>query len=492
MKELLLGLDVGTTATKATLFDLQGKLVASASHGYRLNTPKSGWVEQDPEALWRGVVETIRSVVEQIDGGDRIAALSLSSQGGSTIPVDANNQPIHPAISWMDARASEQARRVRETWGADFIHRATGWYLTDGLPLQHISWLREHRPDIFRAAQRFLFVNDFILHRLTGELCMNPSDAGITQLFSIAAADWDEQLLEIAGITRDQLAPLRPSGDVVALLRPTACEATGLRPDTLVVNGAHDQYCAAVGTGTTQPGSVLLSCGTAWVVLAIPESLEMGLRSGMSISRHALPDSWGAIRSLGGVGTSLEWFLDAIWGRSAGASEQIYSDLNSGVSQAPAGANGVLFFPLTGGHGAEKSGVGGFHNLTLTHTKNDLARAVMEGVAYELCWAMDEMLAAGLKIDEFKMVGGAAESDVWPQIIADVTGVPVILPTVKQAAGRGAAILAGVGAGVWPDPDAGFLAFRGDETRLSVDPANHARYQTFFNRYQKTWRQCTS
>ena len=488
--DLLLGLDVGTTATKSLLVDLDGDVVASATHHYGLITPQERWVEQDPEALWCGVVETCRAVLQQIAPGDRVVALSQSSQGGTTIPVDADDRPTYNAISWMDQRAAEQARRVRTSRGAAWLKRRTGWALSDGLPLQHVAWLREHRPDVFAATRHVLFVNDFITHRLTGRLCTNPSDAGITQLMDLATGDWDERLLAIAGIARSQLSPIRPSGAAAGPLTASASQATGLPQDVLVANGAHDQYCAAVGTGATRPGVVLLSCGTAWVLLAVPEGRKAGLRSGLSVSRHAVEKTWGAIRSLGGVGTSLEWVLDHLWRSSStrGERRDLYDAVNREAAQSPAGANGLLFYPLSGGHAADHAGRGGLVGLSLPHSRGDLARAAMEGVALELRWAMDEMQARGIRVAEFKMVGGAAESTVWPQIVADVTGVPVALPTVRQAAARGAAILAGVGAGLFASPEAGLAAFRRLEVHLDPGAGNHSLYDDVFARYKKTWK----
>jgi xylulokinase len=488
--DVLLGLDVGTTAGKSVLFDLQGNVVAAASSGYGLITPRAGWVEQDPEELWRGAVETIRCVASQIGPGDRILALAQSSQGGTTIPVDAAGRPTYHAISWMDERAGEQARQVRGRWGADFIRTTTGWPLYDGLPLQHIRWLRHNRPDDFARTRHFLFVNDFITHRLTGKLCMNPPDASITQLMNVATGDWDQRLLDIAGIGRDQLSPMHPSGYVVGALTAETSQTTGLPQDTLVVNGAHDQYCAAVGAGVTRPGRVLLSCGTAWVTLAVPESLEVGLRSGMSVSRHAAQGRWGALRSLGGVGASLEWLIDQVWGGHAAGTERsdVYRAINAGAARSAPGAQGLLFYPLAGGHAAGFGpSRGGWIGLSLSHSRDDLARAVMEGTAFELRWAIQEIRQAGVQVGELRMVGGAAESAVWPQIVADVAGLPVVLPTVRQAASRGAAILAGVGAGIFADPETGFAAFQGQETRLEPLAENCALYETAFYTYQHVY-----
>lgn len=488
--DLLLGLDVGTTATKALAFDFDGNVVASVSYGYGLLTPRPGWVEQDPEELWRAVVETSRAVASQIDPDDRIIAVSQSSQGGTTIPVDGDGKPTYNAISWMDERGDGEARRAINERGEQWLYRLTGWPLFSGLPLQHISWFRRHQSGPFARTSRFLFVNDFIGERLTGVGCMNPSDATITQLMDVATGEWDERLLDIAGITRGQLSPMRPSGHVVGTLSAAASEETGIPRDALVINGAHDQYCAAVAVGATQPGLVMLSCGTAWVVLAVPESLQVGLSTGLAVSCHAVQGRWGAIRSLGGIGTSMEWLVDNVWGGTAVGAERsaAYGAINAEAMTSSPGARGLLFYPLAGGHATMLGTArGGFLGLSLSSSRGDMGRAVMEGVAFELRWVLEEIRDAGLAIDEMRMVGGAAKSPLWPSIVADVTNTPVALPAVREAASCGAAVLAGVGAGVFADPDAGSLAWRGDETHLAPASANLHLYDDAFGRFRTAW-----
>jgi xylulokinase len=488
-RQLLLGLDVGTTATKAATFDLCGATVAAATRPYGLNTPKPGWVEQDALELWQAVVSAIRDVLAQQSAGDRIIALSLASQGGTTVLVDGEGTPIHPAISWMDERGSRQAARIRQTLGEEFVRQTTGWPLSAALPLQHLGWLRDAYPDLLNRAARVMFVNDFILHRLVGHAVMNPSDATMTQLFNIATCDWDMRLLDEIGLQREQLSGVEHSGRSVGTLTAEAGRLTGLPPDTLVINGAHDQYCAAVGTGVTRPGTVLLSSGTAWVILAVPQALETGLASGMAISCHAVPGRWGAIRSLGGVGASLEWLLKtmgpaayAAADTSAGTRSAGYAALNAAAGRSEPGARGLLFYPLAGGHSRIGAGHGGFLNLALEHTYGDMARAIMEGTCFELRWALDEIKARGVPVKTLTLVGGAATSPLWPQIIAGAARVPVSLPADRQAAARGAAILAGVGAGVFADMESGFELFRGQEAL--VQPESTARYEAAFAQYQ--------
>ncbi|MGQ9501776.1 MAG: xylulokinase [Anaerolineae bacterium] len=487
MPERLLGLDVGTTAIKGIVFDLNGNILASASQPYSLLTPQPGWVEQSPDDLCKAVAQVTRAALEQLGTGDHIAAVGLSSQGGTTIPVDADGHPTYNAISWMDQRGSAQAECIRTLLGDEFVRTVTGWPLQSALPLQHIAWLRDTMPDCFARSRYFLFVNDFIGYWLTGERCMDPTNAGITQLMNIATGDWDEHLLEAAGIRRDQLSPIRPCGAVIGQVTATASAATGLPQGTPLVNGAHDQYCAAVGAGVMQPGQVLLSCGTAWVLLAVPETMQAGLASGMAVGRHAVEGRWGAIRSLGGVGRSLEWLLDILSGECSATQERAerLRSLDQAATCSAPGADGLLFYPIAGGHTTVYGPTrGAFIGLTLTHERGDLARAIMEGVAFELKWTVEEIQAAGVNISELTMVGGAAKSVIWPRIVADVTDTKVIVPASREAASRGAAILAGTGVGLFPNVPAGFAALKAPEDVLLPDEANAARYAEIFAAYR--------
>jgi xylulokinase len=485
--DLLIGLDVGTTGTKAIAFDLEGHAVASATHQYGLLTPEPGWVEQDPPELWDAVVATLRAVAGQIDPADRVLAIAQSSQGGTTIAVDADYHPTYNAISWMDGRGDVEQAAIGATFGAERLYRLTGWKVMPALPLVHLLWLQKNRPEAFDRIRRVTFVNDYIGWRLTGALGMNPSDASITQLFDIGRGGWDDELLTMAGIGRDQVSPVIPSGGVLGRLTREAARATDLPAGTLVGVGAHDQYCAALSAGAITPGSTLLSCGTAWVILAIPPSLEVGLASRMGISCHAVKGRWGGLYSLGAVGTSMEWLAENIWGgcEAGRPREEIYAGINAGAARSEPGAGGLLFFPPAGGHG-EIFGVGhgGFVNLTLPHTRDDLTRAVMEAVGFELRWAIEEIGRAGVSVNVLKMVGGASRSPIWPQIVADVTCLPVALPAFSQAASWGAAILAGVAAGVYADPEAGLAAVPQAERRLDPNSDCAETYARLFEQFR--------
>lgn len=488
MADVLVGLDVGTTATKAQAYGLDGRVLGAASRAYGLITPQPGWVEQSPDDLLNAVADVLGRVLSYLSPHDHVVGLALSAQGGTTIPVDAHGRPTYNAISWMDQRGHAQAAQVEAALGAELIHTTTGWPLQNLLPLQHIAWLRDNRADCFAATRYFLFVNDFVGHWLTDALGMDPTNAGITQLFSVASGDWDDRLLAAAGIERHHLSPILPCGRVLGRVAAHVGAVTGLPAGTLIINGAHDQYCAAVGAGVMRPGKVLLSCGTAWVLLAVPETPQAGLAGHMAVGRHAVDNRWGAIRSLGGVGTSLEWLIDNVWdGRSAAQPrEELYQRLNAEAAAASPATKGLRFYPLAGGHaGNYGPACGGIAGLTLSHTRGDLARAVMEGIAYELRWVIEEIRGAGVDVSELRMVGGATASTIWPQVVADIADVDVILPHTREAAARGAAILAGVGAGLFADAEAGYAAFVSHETRLQPQPVNVSCYADAFEAYQR-------
>lgn len=487
--ELLLGLDVGTSSVKCLAVNVEGEVAASAAQPLRLSTPRPGWVEQDPQEIWEGAAHACRAVTSSLTRPYRIAALSVSSQGGTTIPLDAAGVPTHLAFSWMDERAGEESREVQKALGEDWIARTSGWPLSEGLPLNHIAWFRKRNPEAFARTERFCFVNDFILSRLCGEYAMDPSDAGITQLYNLVDGRWDRRLLDYAGIQPSQLSPIYESGRVVGALTREAGEQTGLAAGLQVVNGAHDQYCAALGTGTVQPGKALLSGGTAWVILAVFQNLEEALQSGMSISRHAIPGLFGGILSMGGVGASVEWLLELLW---PDLDDRIsrYQALDRTVVGVPPGSGGLIFRSLSGSHSKNGETIPGIlAGLALRHTRGDIARALLEGVAMELRWLLDGMGEAG-QIDRLKMIGGAVHSPTWPQIIADITRRPLEALQISEAASLGAAILAGRGVGLFSNDQAA-ESLNLQSRQVSPDSNLEDFYTRQYESYRRLWNSTT-
>jgi xylulokinase len=490
MKTVLLGLDIGTTSTKAVLFAENGKELARAtSKSYQNLSPKPGWMEQAPEEIWQAVLGVLKSVMAQVENV-QVVAVGMAAQSGSLLPADEQGNPVYNLITWMDGRTV----KLVECWKAEGLQErvkaASGWSLYPGLPLPTIAWLRENDSHIFTATRYFFSLNDFIAHRLTEKMVSNPSNGGGMQLVDIHTSDWSEDLCALAGIRPDKLSCIQPAGSIIGDIKADVCAATGLTPGARLVNGGHDQVITALGLGITDPGNLLLACGTAWVFTGVTDAPDIGcVPPALDLNFHIPPRRWTISQSLGGLGASLEWWLSQAW---TGGRHNRFATLDRELTQTQ--ANEKLFFiPLTGGHtDPATTRPGGFVGLQLTHSRGDMARAIMESAGFELRWALETLRQTQIPVDRLWMVGGAANSPLWPEIIANINGIPIQLPTYDNWPALGAALLAGVGVGIYTDiPDA--LVYFSKPT-LQIDPDNEtaASYNENFAVYQaactQVWR----
>jgi len=484
--KLVVGLDVGTKATKCLVCDREGRVVAQSHRDYALQHPQEGWVEQAPEDLWQAVVEALREAVARSKSVGQIGALSLSSQGGTTIPVDGEGQPLRAAISWLDSRAAAEGKHLVAEVGQERIYDTTGWEVGTGLPLLHIPWLKHHERQTYDQVGRYLFVNDFVLSRLAGRLCMDPSDAALTMLYNIESGTWDERLCQAAGARSEQLSQIVDSGRPVGRVLPGIAAQVGLPEGVVVVNGGHDQYCAALGAGVIGQGQVLLSCGTAWVVLATADRLLRDPQHTFSPGRHVVPGMWGLLCSMPAAGATMDWLVRNILSEPSEA-QPGYDLLDERIADPSPGARGLLFLPFLSGIEAatRRTGLWGtLTGLTLGHTRWDIAQSLMEGVALELCWILESLRTLGYEPQVLHMVGGATRSRAWPQVVADVTGVPLAVPEVTEAAARGAALLAAVGAGLCRDLEEAVPIWRCQTRSILPRPENAEAYGELFERFK--------
>ena len=489
MTAALLGVDVGTTSTKAVLFNLEGQeLARAASSAYHNLTPQPGWVEQDPEEVWQAVLSVLRQIVQLAGDQVSIKAISMAVQSGSLLPANQAGDPVYPIITWLDGRS----QRLVAGWIASGVEEWTkpinGWSLYAGLPLPSIAWLKDNNPQVFQKARHFFSVNDFLAQRLTGKFDSNPSNAGGMQLVDIHSAQWSPQICELAGIEPGMLSELQPSGTVIAEITADVCLQTGLKPGTVLVNGAHDQVCTALGLGINDPGKYLLACGTAWVFTGILSTLELqGLPSDLSFNFHAYPERWTLSQSLGGLGAALEWWLQRAWqpGEQKSTRQDKFADFEQEINQTRVNED-LFFLPLTGGHAdPATTRRGGFIGLDFNHNRADMGRAIMESAGYELRWALDAIRMADQPLDCLWMVGGAAQSTLWPSILSDISGLPIQVPEYDHWPALGAAILAGVGIGVYESMDAALPFFKKPARSIYPDPDRVSLYNLGFKHYQE-------
>ena len=438
---VVIGLDIGTTGAKALAVEETGRVAGRGYREYALHAGEGGQVTQDAEDWWAAAAAAVRAATEEC-GPDAVAAISLSTQGASMLAVDERGRPLCPVLTWMDRRAVEEAALLGARLGEETFYRKSGWPLSATLDAAKILWLRRNRPEVFRRAAGFLSTLEFLHLRLTGQAVTDPSNAAIRQLTDMRAGRWDEERLEAVGIDERRLPALLPTGAPVGCLTAEAAEELGLPPSVPVFNGAHDQYCAALGSGALRAGDMLLATGTTWVVLGVT---ERPLYTASRVSPGVHPaGGYGAIASLVSAGSALKWYKNLI--------ADDFLRMDSRAAGRARSAAGLLVYPYLAGAGfphnrpdARASVLG----LEMRHDRYDLARAFMEGVAFETRLALEEFSRRGMEVSRLTMTGGAARSRVWSEIVGYVTGREIGRMQEPEACCMGAAMVAGIGAGWW-------------------------------------------
>lgn len=480
-KDLLLGIDVGTTGTKTLLFSRGTGLIASAYRGYPLSAPRVGWSEQRAEDWWQAIVETVREVCGS-EYGERVAAVSLSLQGGTVVPVDASGKALRPAMVWNDARAAEEKQKFLDEVGpAELMYQKTGWNLGKGLPALLIRWMKDNEPDIFASAAMFLTVPGYVSYKMTGIAAADLSDYGIDQLCDIRKGALDEDLMNFAGVREEQLAKVVRSGEIIGHLTSQAASELGLTEDAVLVAGAHDQYAVATGAGAMKNGDILIGSGTAWVVTALCN--EPSFSSGLSQSVSAIPGMWGSLWSLSTGGVCLDWLRKNLSCAPDGTALD-YESINREVAKRKAAEDGLFFYPFSGlCEGRSRFTKASLIGMDLSHDRFDIARAIMEGVTFQTLWMMESFKARPGK-DGLKLAGGVSKSPVWCQMIADISNLPVRIPAVADLACVGAAILAGTGCGIYSDAADGYAHLAVADRVLLPDKDRAAVYAPLFEAYK--------
>ncbi len=481
-----LGIDVSTTATKALVCDERGAVVAVASHEYGYETPRPLWSEQDPALWWQGATASIRAALASAGiGGDRVAGVGLTGQMHGLVLLDAEGRVLRPAILWNDQRTAAECDEIRRLVGAERLIDLTGNDALTGFTAPKVLWVRRHEPDVYSRARHLLLPKDYVRYCLTGALAMDVADGSGTLLVDLRARSWSGDVLSALDIPAAWLPALSEGPAVTGQITPEAAEATGLKVGTPVVAGGGDQAAQAVGVGAVREGIVALTLGTSGVVFAATDQPRVEPRGRLHAFCHAVPGRWHLMGVMLSAAGSLRWYRDTI---APGTS---YPDLLAPAADVPPGSEGLLFLPyLTGERTPHPDPLarGAFAGLTVRHTRAHLTRAVLEGVAFGLRDGFDLMRDAGLAaIDQVRVSGGGARSPLWQQILADVLGTELVTVNTTEGAAYGAALLAGVGAGVWPDVDAACDACVKMTGRVAPLADNLERYARCHARYRELY-----
>ncbi len=456
---ILLGIDIGTSSTKALLFHQEeARILAVASQEYPIFRPSPEQAEQDPEDWWRATVGvTRRLLAEARVSGAEVASLSFSGQMHGTVLVDRRGHPLRPAIIWADQRSGEECERLVSVLGRERYAQVAGTLPAAGFLGPTLLWLQKHEPGLVKRAHGVLLPKDFVRLKMTGQLATDMSDAAGTGIFHVTKLTWAEEILEGAGLPAHLLPPVLASTDVAGELDQAAAAELGLRPGIPVVAGCGDQPAQAVGNGLVTPGRGAVTVGSGGQIFLPfapepgPEGPVIPTDPRLHVFVHAAPGLWYVLAAILSAGLSLRW-LRGITGLAGRA--DAYALLSQEAAQAPLGANGLLFLPYLSGERTphmDPQARGAFIGLTHYHQRGHLARAVMEGVAFALRQALELGLAVSGEMAMFVGAGGGMESDVWRQILVDVLGRPVQRSQSVEQASLGAALIAGVGAGLYGD-----------------------------------------
>lgn len=489
----LLGLDIGTTGCKAVIFGETGSILASASREYSVSIPYPGWAEQDAEAVWRLAQDALRQVVAAA-GPQDIAALGLSVQGEAVMPVDPTGRALRPAILGMDGRTGEQNAWLLERFGARHLFERTGMPVHTINTLPKLLWLKQQEPELWARADRFVLYEDFLIQKMTGQAVISRCLASRTQLYDIPHDRWSPEILQALELEPERLASVQPSGVAVGPMRSELAEGLGLAGRPLVVTGGHDQACGALGVGLTRPGLAMVSTGTAEVVevaLGLPVLNQTLYQGNISVYAHVLPGLYLSMTLNHSGGLLLRWFRDTFCDeerRQAAAAGGDAYDLI--LRDAQAEPSSLLLLPHFSGSGTpwfDTTSKGAILGLTFATDKTEVAKAILEGLTYELRVNLDLLREGEVHIDELRAIGGGARSALWVQLKADITGIPVAVPRITDAACWGAALLAGFGAGIFADAAQAAEEMVHLEHRFEPDPARAAQYAERYGLYREMY-----
>jgi xylulokinase len=453
---ILLGIDIGTTGIKALAVRPDGTIAAESFSGYDISSPHPQWAEQNPDDWWIAFCAATKELLHGGLKGEEINAVGLSGQMHTSVFLDKDKKVIRPAIMWCDVRTTPQCAAISERVGFDVLREEASNPALEGFTAPKVLWLRDNEPKNFSRLRHLLIAKDYIRYKLTGELATDVSDAAGTILFNVKKREWSKTILSALEITPDIFPPAIGSHEISGTVTREASDATGLKQGIPVIGGGADNACAAVGTGIIEEGTVQSSIGSSGVVLAALAEHRVDERMRLHCMNHAAPDMWYLMGVMLTAGLSLKWFRETMCKSEEEQARRegigIYELLSTMAASTAPGAEGLMFLPYLQGERtphADSTARGIFAGLSLRHTKAHMVRAVMEGVAFGLRDSLELVRELGVNVNEIVLVGGGAKSALWRQIQADVFGRPVCTLDVKDAAPFGAALLAGVGAGIF-------------------------------------------
>ena len=475
-----IGVDLGTSACKFLLMDERGEILNITSRSYDVEFPHPGWSQQNPEDWWRAVREGVPELLAGFDAS-QVAGIGCGGQMHGLVALDEKDQVIRPAILWNDGRTVEQVRYLNETVGTSRLLELTGNIAYAGFTAPKVLWMRDEEPELFSRIAHVLLPKDYLNHLLTGEYATDVSDASGMLLFDVARRAWSDEMLELCGLTAAQMPRVYESYEPIGTLLPEVAAELGLPAGVVVAAGAGDNAAAAVGTGAVGAGTMNISLGTSGTVFIPTAEFAPGVGDRIHSFCHA-DGAWHLMGCILSAASCNAWWVNDILGSDDMAAEQ------AGIDASSADATLPYFLPYLMGERTPLNDVnarGAFVGMSMSTTRSDLTRAVLEGVAFAVRDSVEIARSLGVDVTSSTVCGGGAKSRLWLQMLADVLGIELVLPTTEQGPGFGGAMLASVAAGAYESVAACVGAIVSERERIEPNPELAAAYE---RRYQ-TWHE---
>ena len=490
-EELFMGIDVGTTNAKCMIFDVEGNVMASAAEEYPTYYPRPGWVEQDPEDWWRAVVTAVKRCLGRLKG-ERIAGIGVSSQREGVVLLGKDGRPLDRVMIWMDRRSLPQSEWIRRNYDVKEIYRKTGLIVDPTFTATKLLWLKENKPKLLEECEMLLQAKDYIIYKLTGVKITDFSIASRTMLLNVVKRDWAYELFEEWKLPQDKFPELKESDEVVGEVSEAASRETGLEKGIPVVAGGGDRSCEVLGAGILDSSMVEESTGTGSTTATTLDSPLLDPEMRVVVTCHVIRGKWCLEVGISTAGAVLRWFRDNLCLPEKLASSimnrRAYELMDMEAEYVPPGSHGLILVPFFMGARAPRwnpNARGILFGLSLYHSRAHIARAIMEGVAYELRKVMEVLRELGIEVREIRALGGGGKTPLWSKIKADVVGLKVSIPKVLDAACLGGAILAGLGVGGFRDVKEAVSGMVKVEREFDPDPSNTKIYNKLYNLYNK-------
>ncbi len=482
-KKYLIGIDVGTSGTKCVLFDTKGNAVFSHTEEYPMYQPNNGWAEQNPDDWWEAAKKALLAVTSKVNDG-KICGVGLSGQMHSLVLLDEKLSVIRPAILWCDQRTGKQCEDIENIVGHDRLIEITANPALPGFTASKILWVKQNEPDNFAKIRHILLAKDYIRLKLSGEFATDVSDASGMQLLDVKNRCWSQEVCQKLGIDMTYLAKVYESSQVTGFITQKAASVTGLPIGIPVAGGGGDNACAAIGTGVCKDGKAFTTIGTSGVVFAHTSSPVIDPKGRIHTFCAAVPGTWHVMGVTQAAGLSLNWFRNNL------SSDVSYSAIDTECEKLPIGCEKLIYLPYLMGERTpilDSDARGVFFGLSAMHSKFHLARAVMEGVSYSLYSCLEVLCELSIDVSDMALCGGGGKSGFWHKMIADIYGLKVKTMLSNEGAALGAAILAGVAAGIYPSVEEGCASCVFENNTVSSDSSRHSEYMKYYKIYKELY-----